>query len=184
MLLWEHWECLQLSFLNLSQQQVTLEKRTEINAELGVFHARLVENFNNRETCVNTLGGLGATISDGQTFTTIMSNSTPPVNLYTVNDQFGRQLNATDRAFKIKSITLLFDTIRNDPPPASNKVTSATLRVIYEVSNLLTSYQGNREKPRSIPLGDVQLTENSGTYTLRDCVGNTAFFTISRKRRM
>ena len=78
--------------MNLSQQQVGIEKRSETNVELGFFHTRLAETFNDKQSCVNTLGGLGGIISNGQSITAIKNNANPPVDLYTVNYQFGKRI--------------------------------------------------------------------------------------------
>ena len=178
--------------LNLGEQQVGLEKRSELNAELASFHSRLLEVFNSRQSCVNTLGGVGAIVAPGGSITNIMNDSPPPgppapAALYSVGNQFGRVLNPTTRTFTIQSITLQFGTTAADlagDPATPNFRTAANLNVIYLISPNVAGYQGNREKPRTIPLGDIQITEvTAGTsYTLRGCVGNVVIVPVVRPR--
>ena len=176
--------------LNLSEQQVSFEKRTEVNAELGFFHARLAEVFNDKTTCQNTLNqGPEPTplkiLTNNMAISDIRDNTgSGGAILYSANYQFGKILDTgtNERTFKIKSINLEFITDVNKltgDPSAPDYKSPATLNVVYEISTLLTSYQGNREKPKTISLGDIQLTRDGSSYRFRGCVGNSSFISIT-----
>ena len=172
--------------INLNQQQISLEKRTETNVALGLFHARIATNFNDKMACENTL-------NEAVPATQIITNNMEVIDikdgtssggavLYSKNYQFGKIVNTgtDERTFKIKSMAVEFDTTNINPDPsAPNYKTPGTLRIVYEVSSQLTSYQGNREKPRTISLGDIQLTQNGSSYEFRGCEGNAATISIS-----
>ena len=179
--------------INLTEQQTSLEKRTETNAELGFFHTRISEIFNDRRACENTLNQGNAspplrTVSNNMAITGIRDNTdNGGAILYGLNYQFGTIISGTDRTFMISSMFLEFDTtsLVTDPDgdgTANDVKGPATLVVVYQVSTLLTSYQGPRQKNKSISLGDIQLKNNGGTYSLRGCVGNTSFISLTPRQ--
>ena len=175
--------------LNLSQQQVGLEKRAETSGELGLFHAGLLENFNDKRSCENTLNqGTTTTplpnISNNMEIIDIRDNASGGgAILYSKDHQFGKVIDTTtnEKTFKIKSINLNYNTTLT-LLTAPNYKTSASLNIIYEVSPRLTAYEGNREKVRVIPLGDIELTQNGANYTLRNCAGNTVSITVNPRQ--
>ena len=176
--------------LNLTEQQVSLQKKSEIGSELAYFHSRLVLFFNDKRSCENTLNrGLASpplrTVSDDMIIDDIKDASNN--NVVTANaTEFGTVISGTAiRPFKVSSIRLVWGAIvpdPADPTPPNVLATSANLNIVYEVAPELTSYQGNRLKTRSIPLGDLKLRQNGANFQLRSCIGNTAFVSVDPRQ--
>ena len=178
--------------IGLNKQQVELEKRAETSSEIASFHRRILGEFVSKESCEATLGGIGdpgdptaspvvpatpaAVLTDPMAIQSIRKDDGNV--LYSVDYEFGRDVSSSEKYYKIDSMTVDFDLsasgIKADPAgsDANDTLVSANLIIVYKIADGVANIIGSRQKPKTIALGDIQVTDTGGTHTLRGCVGN------------
>ena len=159
--------------IGLNKQQIELEKRTETSSDIAFFHRRILKEFNSKESCEATLGGIGSVQTDPMVITSIRKDD--GTVFYSVDYEFGKDVSPTEKYYKIDSMTVDFDIAKfqSDGSVLANRIGPAKLIIVYKIHDGVTNIIGSRQRPKTIALGDVQVTDTSGTHTLRGCVGNS-----------
>ena len=160
--------------IGLTKQQNELQKRMKVDSELVSFRYTLSGLLGDKVACEQTIGGIGAVIAPNLSLGSIVNNQGDTI--YSVGDMFGEKVLATERLYKIISITLKYeasDVIPNPNPPMY-RIKNPSLDVVIRISEKVTNDAGNRDKRISNSLGALDIQQRGDNLVLQSCTGNDA----------